>query len=50
VTASMRRIPAATPPSDTILNKPMSPVRTTGQIVPDIATLVSKLRNEAKVI
>jgi electron transfer flavoprotein beta subunit len=26
------------------------PARTTGQIVPDIATLVSKLRNEAKVI
>ncbi|MNT55111.1 hypothetical protein D3C72_1923220 [compost metagenome] len=29
VTASMRRTPAATPPSLTILNRPMSPVRPT---------------------
>src|SRR3546814_471889 len=44
VTASIRRTPAETPPSDTILNRPMSPVRETW-VPPHSSVDVSPMRS-----
>src|SRR3546814_13018891 len=44
VTASIRRTPAETPPSDTILNRPLSPVRETW-VPPHNSVAVSPMRS-----